>query len=224
VATLLSHPLHNRELLNGHHQSGKRDAPSRAGSLSKGLAIMLGLNLGGRKRLLKAIAALDAGPAQDRTTEPSTASEVPREAERRQLTVMFVDMVGSTELAARLDPEDMREVIRCYQNAVAGEIGRFEGDVAKFMGDGVLTYFGWPRAHENEAERAVRSGLAITEALAGLATPAGASLAALPSCWSGNPVLRLQRRRRPRKQARRSRLDPTTHRFGMPGSSPGMTR
>jgi class 3 adenylate cyclase len=128
---------------------------------------------------------------------------------------MFVDLVGSTELSAKLDPEDMGDVIRTYQNTVAGEIGRFEGHVAKFMGDGVLAYFGWPRAHEDEAERAVR---------AGLATPAGASLAALPSCWSGNPVLRLQRRRRPRKQARRSRLDPTTHRFGMPGSSPGMTR
>ena len=78
---------------------------------------------------------------------------------------MFVDLVGSTALSARLDPEEMREVLRAYQNAVAGEIARFEGHVAKFMGDGVLAYFGWPRAHEDEAERAVRAGLAIAEAV-----------------------------------------------------------
>ena len=72
---------------------------------------------------------------------------------------MFVDLVGSTALSTRLDPEDMREVIRAYQDAVAGEVARFEGHVAKFMGDGVLAYFGWPRAHEDDAERAVRAGL-----------------------------------------------------------------
>ena len=93
---------------------------------------------------------------------PSRAAE----AERRQLTVMFVDLVGSTALAGRLDPEEMREVIRAYQNAVAGEVARFEGHVAKFMGDGVLAYFGWPRAHEDDAERAVRAGLAIVAAVA----------------------------------------------------------
>ena len=82
-------------------------------------------------------------------------------AERRQLTVMFVDLVGSTALAERLDPEEMGAVLRAYQNAVAGEIARLEGHVAKFMGDGVLAYFGWPVAHEDEAERAVRAGLAI---------------------------------------------------------------
>jgi class 3 adenylate cyclase len=81
---------------------------------------------------------------------------------------MFVDLVGSTALAERLDPEDMREVIRGYQNTVVGEIGRFEGHVAKFMGDGVLAYFGYPRAHEDEAERAVRAGLAIASAVARL--------------------------------------------------------
>ena len=68
-------------------------------------------------------------------------------AERRQLTVMFVDLVGSTALSARMDPEEMSEVIRGYQNCCAGEIARFAGHVAKFMGDGVLAYFGWPRAH-----------------------------------------------------------------------------
>jgi class 3 adenylate cyclase len=120
----------------------------------------LGLNLGDRKRLLKVIAALDAGPTQDQTAEPSTVSAVPREAERRQLTVTFVDLVGSTAVAARLDPEDMRAVLRGYQDTCAGVIARFEGFVAKFMGDGVLAYFGYPRAHEDEAERAVRAGLA----------------------------------------------------------------
>ena len=86
---------------------------------------------------------------------------MPAAAERRQLTVMFVDLVGSTALSPQLDPEEMGEVLRAYQNAVAGEIARFEGHVAKFMGDGVLAYFGWPRAHEDEAERAVRAGLAV---------------------------------------------------------------
>ncbi len=78
------------------------------------------------------------------------------EPERRQLTVMFCDLVGSTAPPAKLDPEDMREVNRTYQNAVVGEIARFEGHIAKFMGDGVLAYFGWPRTHEDEADS--RSG------------------------------------------------------------------
>ncbi len=74
------------------------------------------------------------------------------EPERRQLTAMFCDLVGSTALSAKLDPEDMRVVIHTYQNVVVGEIARFEGHIAKFMGDGVLAYFGWPRAHEDEAD------------------------------------------------------------------------
>ncbi|HET6521517.1 MAG TPA: AAA family ATPase, partial [Geminicoccaceae bacterium] len=101
----------------------------------------------------------------------------PDQAERRQLTVMFVDLVGSTELAARLDPEEMGALIRRYQDAVAGGIARFEGHVAKFMGDGVLAYFGWPRAHEDEAERAVRAGLSLIGAVAGLEAPGGQALA-----------------------------------------------
>jgi class 3 adenylate cyclase/tetratricopeptide (TPR) repeat protein len=133
----------------------------------------LGLSLGHRKKLLKAIAALAE------TEAPLATSAAPRGgAERRQLTVMFVDLVGSTPLSARLDPEDMREVIRAYQDACAGLITRFEGFVAKFMGDGVLAYFGYPRAHEDEAERAVRAGLALIEAVRGLSTPAGELLAA----------------------------------------------
>ena len=129
----------------------------------------LGLNLGDRKRLLKAIAALDA--PQDRADAAGQAATpaAPREAERRQLTVMFVDLVGSTQLSAQLDPEDMSALIRAYQNAVAGEVARFEGHVAKYMGDGVLAYFGWPQAHEDDAERAVRAGLALVQAVGGLA-------------------------------------------------------
>ena len=78
---------------------------------------------------------------------------------------MFADLVGSTELAGRLDPEDTREAITSYQNAVSSEVVRFEGHVAKYMGDGVLCYFGWPQAHEDDAERAARAGLHIIEAL-----------------------------------------------------------
>jgi class 3 adenylate cyclase len=140
----------------------------------------LGLNLGDRKRLLKAIAALDAGPTQDRVmpAESIATAAVPREAERRQLTVMFVDLVGSTALSRRLDPEEMSQVLRDYQNTVAGEIARFEGHVAKFMGDGVLCYFGWPTAHEDAAERAVHAGLAIVAAVERLSMAVAERLAA----------------------------------------------
>ena len=111
----------------------------------------LGLSFGHRKKLLRAIAereavlAADSKPALEVGNVDKPLSTA---AERRQLTLMFVDLVGSTALSGRLDPEDMREVIGAYQNAVAREVARFEGHVAKFMGDGVLAYFGWPRAHE----------------------------------------------------------------------------
>ncbi len=141
-------------------------------------------SVGHRRRLLDAIAVLAAAlepPAEtpstpDAATEPVSARS--SAAERRQLTVMFVDLVGSTELSRRLDPEEMREVLRAYQNTVGGEIGRFEGHVAKFMGDGVLAYFGWPKGHEDAAERAVRTGLAIVDAVARVGTPEGQTLAA----------------------------------------------
>src|SRR5204863_1715242 len=99
--------------------------------------------------------------------EPITASPPPRtdSAERRQLTVMFCDLVGSTALATRLDPEDLREVIGAYHVTVAEVIGKFDGFVAKYMGDGVLVYFGYPRAHEDDAERAVRAGLGVIDAV-----------------------------------------------------------
>ncbi|MBV9976874.1 MAG: AAA family ATPase [Hyphomicrobiales bacterium] len=139
----------------------------------------LGLPLGPRKIVLKAIQA----PAGTLTTVVLPKQEVglqaapTTEAERRQLTVMFVDLVGSTALSSRLDPEEMSELIRSYQNTVAGEITRFEGHIAKFLGDGVLAYFGWPKAHEDEAERAVRAGLNLTAAVAALAAPTSGSLA-----------------------------------------------
>jgi class 3 adenylate cyclase len=127
----------------------------------------LGVVLGHRKRLLRAIAALRAGATAPASLPGAPVEAAPRarraaEAERRQLTVLFCDLVGSTELSARLDPEAMREVLRTYQNAVAAEATRFEGHIAKYMGDGVLAYFGYPVAHEDDAERAVRAGLAIT--------------------------------------------------------------
>jgi class 3 adenylate cyclase len=144
-------------------------------------------SIGHRRRLLAAVAALREGTSfpegRSAQTEPvpPTAGSIPvprsREAERRQLTVMFVDLVGSTALSSMLDPEEMREVIHTYQNTVAGEVLRFEGHVAKFMGDGVLAYVGYPRAHEDAAERAVRAGLAVTEAVARLRAPAGSPLA-----------------------------------------------
>jgi class 3 adenylate cyclase len=146
--------------------------------------------VGHRRKLLNAIAALREGGA---TAEPGPTlpgAPAPRqEAERRQLTVMFVDLVGSTELTARLDPEDMSAVIRAYQNTVAGEITCFEGHIAKYMGDGVLAYFGWPRAHEDDAERAVRAGLAIAAAVPTLVTPAGGPLAARVGVATGLVVV-----------------------------------
>jgi class 3 adenylate cyclase len=102
---------------------------------------------------------------------------------------MFVDLVGSTALSSRLDPEEMREVICAYQNAVAGEISRFEDHVAKFMGDGVLGYFGWPKGHEDDAERAILAGLAVIAAVGRLRTPGGETLAARAGIATGLVVI-----------------------------------
>jgi class 3 adenylate cyclase len=133
-------------------------------------------SLGHRVKLLDAIAALrnDAsGKTQyvDATTASSAPSAPPEDhAERRQVTVMFSDLVGSTALSARMDPEDLREVISAYQKCVAETVQRFGGFVAKYMGDGVLVYFGYPQAHEDDAERAVRAGLELVAAVGGLKT------------------------------------------------------
>ena len=126
-------------------------------------------SVGHRRRLLSAVAALDLAspkPAGDAAPGGPPTVTRPVGAERRQLTVMFCDLVDSTAIAARLDPEDTREVISAYQNAVSQQVVRFEGHVAKFMGDGVLVYFGWPKGHEDDAERAVRAGFAIVDAVA----------------------------------------------------------
>jgi class 3 adenylate cyclase len=131
--------------------------------LTEGDLEKLGLPLGPRKKLLKAIAGLPGKPTGVSTETAPSPRPVAPDAERRQLTVMFVDLVGSTELSANLDPEDLREVMRAYQAACAGAIARFEGYVARFLGDGVLAYFGWPKAHEDDAERAVRAGLTIAK-------------------------------------------------------------
>src|SRR3954462_12919580 len=125
-----------------------------------------------RRRLLEAIAVLclkavpDEPSAQvssppalaDPTAQPYASEST---AERRPLSVMFCDLIGSTALSARLDPEDLREVIRSYQTRVAASIRQFNGFIARYVGDGVLIYFGWPDARETDAERAVRAGLAV---------------------------------------------------------------
>jgi class 3 adenylate cyclase len=97
------------------------------------------------------------------TTPPATSP--PREAERRQLTVLFCDLVDSTVLASQLDPEELREVVRAYQDTCGKVITRFEGHIAQYLGDGLLVYFGYPLAHEDDAQRAVRAGLGMIEAL-----------------------------------------------------------
>jgi class 3 adenylate cyclase len=120
--------------------------------------------IGHRRKLLDAIAALGAETPVPVRAAPRDAP-AQTDAERRQLTVMFCDLVGSTALAARLDPEDLREVIAAYHRAVAEVVAGFDGFVAKYMGDGVLVYFGYPRAHEDDAERAVRAGLDVIDAV-----------------------------------------------------------
>ena len=132
----------------------------------------IGVALGHRRKILAAIAEFaSAAPAVAKpvlAAEPKTRDS----AERRQVTVLFSDLVGSTALSARMDPEDLREVISGYQKCVAQTVQRFGGFVAKYMGDGVLVYFGYPQAHEDDAERAVRAGLELIAAVTALASPA----------------------------------------------------
>jgi class 3 adenylate cyclase/predicted ATPase len=138
----------------------------------------LGVLMGHRKRLLKAIAGLKSTATEPVQSQPAAKIE-PKPydaAERRQLTVMFCDLVGSTAMSARLDPEDMRGIIAAYHKCCANLITQGGGFVAKYMGDGVLAYFGYPQAHEHDAERAVRTGLAIVEAGPKLETAAGEPL------------------------------------------------
>jgi class 3 adenylate cyclase len=129
-------------------------------------------SFGHRKKLLEAIAEL--GSTVPVSPQPALVElKTSDTAERRQVTVMFSDLVGSTALSARLDPEDLREVISAYQNCVARTVKRFGGYVAKYMGDGVLVYFGYPQAHEDDAERAVRAALQLMD-----------KITANPEAWS----------------------------------------
>jgi class 3 adenylate cyclase len=123
--------------------------------------------IGHRRLLVKAIAELAAGAGRAAAEDEPAASpaNATAEAERRQLTVVFCDLVGSTALSARFDPEDLREVIAAYHRTVADVVRTFDGFVAKYMGDGVLVYFGYPQAHEDDAERAVRAGLGVIDAV-----------------------------------------------------------
>src|SRR5262245_16608378 len=130
----------------------------------------LGVSLGNRKKLLNAISQLDGShpPAAVASGKPPHQESLPVEAQRRQLTVMFCDLAGSTELATKLDPEQLRDLMHAYQRACREVIERYEGHVAQYLGDGLMVYFGWPRAHEDDAVRAVRAGLEITEAVSNL--------------------------------------------------------
>ncbi len=137
-------------------------------------------SVGHRRKLLSAIAAL---PATESCEAPAPA------AERRHLTVLFCDLVGSTALAARLDPEEMGEIIRAYQDCCAAVIDQHGGHIAKLIGDGLLAYFGFPRAQEHAAERAVRAGLGLVEAVGRLILPNGLRLQARVGIASGLAVI-----------------------------------
>ena len=171
-------------------------------------------SVGHRRKLLSAIAALSGTFA-----EPAAVAKIIRldppvyaAAERRQLTVMFCDLVGSTAMSARLDPEDMREMIAAYHQCCASLIERGGGFVAKYMGDGVLGYFGYPQAHEHDAELAVKAGLAIVEAAPTLRTAAGAPLHVRVGIATGivivGDLLGSERRRNVRSSAARQTWPP----------------
>src|SRR5271163_778904 len=154
-----------------------------------------GVPFGHRKRLLKAIASLNATETPAKATSPTPTPPAQDIVERRQLTVMFCDLVGSTAMSARLDPEDMRGIISVYHRCCAALIEHNGGFVAKYMGDGVLAYFGYPQAHEHDAERAVQAGLAIVEAAPKLVTAAASPLRVRDCDRAG-------RRRRPHRIGR----------------------
>ncbi|HET6840394.1 MAG TPA: adenylate/guanylate cyclase domain-containing protein, partial [Candidatus Angelobacter sp.] len=155
----------------------------------------LGLPLGPRRALLKAIRGLASVPAPSAAARGARAGAgpsvaMPSEAERRQLTVMFVDLVGSTVLASTLDPEDTDRVLRTYRTRCADIVRRWGGHVAKYLGDGVLAYFGYPEAHEDDAERAARAGLDLAEAVGRMeAGEGGARLSARVGIATGLVVV-----------------------------------
>jgi class 3 adenylate cyclase/predicted ATPase len=137
----------------------------------------LGVALGDRKRILRAIAALSGASSAAAASAPTTAPALAQsKAERRQMTVLFCDLVGSTALAVKLDPEDLRDVTRRFQGSCAAAITHMGGYVARFMGDGLLAYFGYPQAHEDDAERAVRAGLDLVAKVSQLLLATGEPL------------------------------------------------
>src|SRR5712691_4184750 len=123
----------------------------------------LGVPMGPRKRILRAIADLKQVNTVSARGARAPSGQPADRAERRHVTIMFCDLIGSTALSVQFDPEDLREVIRAFQLAVAEEVSRFGGFVASYMGDGALMYFGYPEAHEDDAERAVLTSLALIE-------------------------------------------------------------
>jgi class 3 adenylate cyclase/tetratricopeptide (TPR) repeat protein len=147
----------------------------------------LGVLLGHRRKILRAIAGLnDAAYSAPQTVEEPTRQD---EAERRHVSVMFCDLVGSTALSARLDPEDVRAVIASYLSCLAEVITQHQGIIARYMGDGVLAYFGYPRAHEDDAEQAVRAGLALVDAVAKLKADSDAPLQVRVGVATGTVVV-----------------------------------
>jgi class 3 adenylate cyclase len=143
-------------------------------------------SLGDRKRLLKAIASMGAPtpPATSSGTSPSSTG-----AERRQITVLFCDLVGSTALANRLDAEDVRDVIHTYHKCCADIVGNYDGSIAQYLGDGVMVRFGYPKAHEDDADRAIRCGLEMIKAVGALKVPTAAKLEARVGIATGVVVV-----------------------------------
>lgn len=149
----------------------------------------LGLPIGPRRSISAAIAKLTTSAPPGETARPHEPSAPRGDAERRQLTILFCDLVGSTELSTKLDPEDMRDVLRAYQDTCSREISRYDGYIAKFMGDGVFAYFGYPHAHEDDAERAINAGLELVSKIQQLHNQKGIELAVRVGIATGPVVV-----------------------------------
>lgn len=149
----------------------------------------MGVALGARRRLLAAAQSGDNEASPANRISEGEQEQRSSAAERRQLTVMFCDLVGSTALSRQLDPEDLRDIMRRYQDAVAGAVSRYSGHVAKYLGDGVLAYFGWPQAYEDQAERAVRAGMDAVAAVTFVRLADGTALAARVGISTGQVVV-----------------------------------
>jgi class 3 adenylate cyclase len=139
--------------------------------LTESMLQQIGLPIGPRAKLLAAISQLASSALGPENGAQADSVAQPRQAERRQITVLFSDLVDSTKLATRLDVEDLRSVMQAYQRACRVIVERHAGYIAQYRGDGVVAYFGWPTAHEDAAERAVRAGLEVVEAVKALTAP-----------------------------------------------------